>query len=53
MTGIDSLVPMVFVKSVLRSIEFYTRLGFQVSNTFTPQRNLNQNGLGSKLAVLV
>ena len=27
---------MVFVKSVLRSIEFYGRLGFQVSNTFTP-----------------
>ena len=29
-----SLVPMAFVHSVPRSIEFYTRLGFTVLNTF-------------------
>jgi len=27
---------MIFVKSVPRSIEFYKKLGFEVSNTFTP-----------------
>lgn len=31
-----ALVPMVFVASVPRSIEFYGRLGFEVGNTFTP-----------------
>jgi hypothetical protein len=33
---LDSLVPLVFVESVLRSIEFYGKLGFTVGNTFTP-----------------
>ncbi len=32
----SSLVPMVFVESVPRSIAFYGRLGFEVGNTFTP-----------------
>lgn len=36
MTPLDSLVPMIFVKSVLHSIAFYKKLGFDVSNTFTP-----------------
>lgn len=27
---------MIFVKSVLRSIEFYKKLGFEAGNTFTP-----------------
>ncbi|HEY3177125.1 MAG TPA: VOC family protein [Candidatus Polarisedimenticolia bacterium] len=36
MTGLDSLVPMIHVKSVPRSIEFYGKLGFSVGNTFTP-----------------
>lgn len=36
MTPLDSIVPMIFVKSVLRSIAFYEKLGFEVSNTFTP-----------------
>jgi len=36
MPSLDSLVPMVFVASVPRSIEFYGRLGFEVDNSFTP-----------------
>ena|SRR3970040_1663735 len=40
MTPLASLVPMVHVKSVPRSIEFYEKLGFSVGNTFTP---LEQN----------
>jgi hypothetical protein len=31
-----SLVPLVQVRSVPRSIEFYAKLGFSVRNTFTP-----------------
>jgi hypothetical protein len=31
------LVPMAFVKSVPASIGFYSLLGFEVANTFTPQ----------------
>jgi predicted enzyme related to lactoylglutathione lyase len=36
MKPLNSLVPMAFVKSVPRSIEFYERLGFVVGNTFVP-----------------
>lgn len=36
MKPLNSLVPMAFVKSVPRSIEFYERLGFDVGNTFVP-----------------
>lgn len=36
MTHLNSLVPMVHVKSVPHSIEFYKKLGFEVGNTFTP-----------------
>jgi hypothetical protein len=32
-----SLVPMTFVHSVPRSIEFYSKLGFEVGNTHTPE----------------
>jgi predicted lactoylglutathione lyase len=32
-----SLVPMVHVADVERSIGFYTKLGFEVGNTFTPE----------------
>ncbi len=35
-TQLKSLEPMIFVKSVPRSIEFYEKLGFEVGNTFTP-----------------
>jgi uncharacterized glyoxalase superfamily protein PhnB len=35
--GITSLVPMAFVKSVTRSIEFYKKLGFAVGNTSTAE----------------
>lgn len=35
MTRLSSLVPMIFVKSVPRSVEFYQKLGFDVGNTFT------------------
>jgi len=35
-TQLQSLEPMIFVKSVPRSIEFYNKLGFEVRNTFTP-----------------
>jgi catechol 2,3-dioxygenase-like lactoylglutathione lyase family enzyme len=31
------LVPMAFVADMERSIEFYSRLGFEVGNTFTPE----------------
>jgi hypothetical protein len=37
LTTINSLVPIIFVKSVPRSIEFYGKWGFEVGNTFTPQ----------------
>ncbi|MGH8003458.1 MAG: VOC family protein [Limisphaerales bacterium] len=36
MVPLDSLVPLVHVKSVPRSIEFYKKFGFAVGNTFTP-----------------
>ena len=36
MAKLDSLVPMAFVGSVPRSIEFYRKVGFEVGNTFTP-----------------
>ena len=35
-TQTKQLTPMVFVADVVRSIAFYERLGFAVSNTFTP-----------------
>jgi catechol 2,3-dioxygenase-like lactoylglutathione lyase family enzyme len=35
--SVKSLVPMTFVRSVPRSIEFYRRLGFEVGNTHTPE----------------
>jgi catechol 2,3-dioxygenase-like lactoylglutathione lyase family enzyme len=31
------LVPMAFVADVDRSIDFYSKLGFEVGNTFTPE----------------
>lgn len=34
---LKSLVPMAFVRSVPRSIEFYRKLGFEVGNTHTPE----------------
>jgi catechol 2,3-dioxygenase-like lactoylglutathione lyase family enzyme len=34
----QSLVPMMAVVDVERSIEFYSHLGFEVGNTFTPDR---------------
>ena len=34
---IRSLVPMAHVQSVPRSIDFYSKLGFEVGNTFTPE----------------
>lgn len=34
---IRSLTPLVFVKSVPASIEFYGRLGFELGNTFTAE----------------
>lgn len=37
MKPLCSLVPMLFVQSVPRSIEFYAKLGFEVGNTFTPE----------------
>jgi catechol 2,3-dioxygenase-like lactoylglutathione lyase family enzyme len=36
MKPLCSLVPMLFVQSVPRSVEFYGKLGFEVGNTFTP-----------------
>lgn len=33
---LKSLVPMAHVADVGRSIEFYSRLGFEVGNSFTP-----------------
>jgi len=35
--SLSSLVPMAFVRSVSRSIEFYRKLGFSVGNTHTPE----------------
>ena len=35
--SLSSLVPMAFVKSVPRSIEFYQKLGFVIGNTHTPE----------------
>lgn len=32
-----SLVPMAHVKDVERSVSFYSQLGFEVRNTFTPE----------------
>jgi hypothetical protein len=34
--SLNSLVPMIHVKSVPRSVEFYKKFGFEVGNTFTP-----------------
>jgi catechol 2,3-dioxygenase-like lactoylglutathione lyase family enzyme len=34
---LKSLVPMAYVQSVRRSIEFYAKLGFEVGNTHTPE----------------
>src|SRR2546423_11749332 len=36
MIVLHSLVPMIFVQSVVRSIEFYRKLGFDVRNSSTP-----------------
>lgn len=36
MTPLNSLVPMMFVQSVPRSIDFYAKLGFGVGNSLTP-----------------
>lgn len=35
--SLSSLVPMAFVKSVPRSIQFYKKLGFVEGNTHTPE----------------
>jgi catechol 2,3-dioxygenase-like lactoylglutathione lyase family enzyme len=35
--AIQSLVPMAFVESVPRSIEFYRKLGFREAGTHTPE----------------
>jgi Glyoxalase/Bleomycin resistance protein/Dioxygenase superfamily len=35
--NLSSLVPMVFVKSVPRSVQFYKKLGFAEGNTHTPE----------------
>jgi hypothetical protein len=34
---VRSLVPMAFVASVSRSIEFYEKLGFEIGNTHAPE----------------
>ena len=34
---VRSLVPMAYVRSVPRSIEFYRKLGFEEGNTHTPE----------------
>jgi hypothetical protein len=36
-TRLHSLVPLVHVHSLSRSIEFYAKLGFTVSNSHTPE----------------
>ena len=36
MAMVKGLVPMAYVGSVPRAIEFYRKLGFAVRNTFTP-----------------
>jgi uncharacterized glyoxalase superfamily protein PhnB len=37
MKQLQSLVPMIYVRSVPRSIEFYGRLGFEERNTHTEE----------------
>lgn len=37
MATINGLVPMIHVKSVVHSIEYYSRLGFTVVRTYVPQ----------------
>jgi catechol 2,3-dioxygenase-like lactoylglutathione lyase family enzyme len=37
MTPLASLVPMIHVRSVERSIEFYRKLGFEEKNRHTPE----------------
>ncbi len=37
---LNSLVPMAYVGSVRRSIDFYEKLGFEVGNTHTPEGGL-------------
>jgi hypothetical protein len=34
---LDSLVPLVHVRSVVRSMEFYRKLGFEEGRTHTPE----------------
>ena len=34
---VTSLVPMAYVQSVPRSIEFYAKLGFEIGNTHAPE----------------
>jgi catechol 2,3-dioxygenase-like lactoylglutathione lyase family enzyme len=34
---LNSLVPLAYVRSVTRSIEFYRKLGFEEGNTHTPE----------------
>jgi catechol 2,3-dioxygenase-like lactoylglutathione lyase family enzyme len=50
---IDNLVPMAFVASVPRSIEFYGRLGFTVKNTVEHDGALNWAWLSSGKADLM
>ena len=45
--SISSLVPMAFVKSVTRSIEFYRKLDFSEGNTHTPEGGESPSGSGS------
>ncbi len=37
MKPLNSLVPMIHVRSVKRSVEFYQKLGFVEGNTHTPE----------------
>jgi catechol 2,3-dioxygenase-like lactoylglutathione lyase family enzyme len=37
MKSLNSLVPMMHVRNVRRSVEFYEKLGFRVGNTHTPE----------------
>ena len=37
MEPLSSLVPMLYVRSVKRSVEFYRKLGFVEGNTHTPE----------------
>jgi hypothetical protein len=34
---LKALVPMAFVESLPRSMAFYSKLGFRVANTHTPE----------------